>query len=126
MITPLGGSTRETFERASRGCSGIDYIGRFDTRGLPVQIAGEVADEWIRRPTGNAAAEVARRAPRAIRLVWAAAMEAAEQAILDRIPDRYRIGVVLGYHGETACLEDHRNDRKTGQRIVRGCGRRIP
>ena len=106
MITPLGGSTRQTFDRASQGCSGIDYIRRFDTSGLPVQIGGEVADEWIRRPLGDAAAEIAQRAPRAIRLIWAAAMEAADQSALHRIQDRYRIGVVLGYHGETACLED--------------------
>ena len=56
MITPLGGSTRETFERASQGSSGIDYLRRFDTSGLPVRIGGEVADEWIRRPPGSVAA----------------------------------------------------------------------
>jgi len=106
MITPLGGSTRETFERASQGSSGIDYIRRFDTRGLPVQIGGEVADQWIRRPPEASAARLAKMASRAIQLVWVAAMEAAEQAKLDRVQDRYRIGVVLGYHGETACLED--------------------
>jgi 3-oxoacyl-[acyl-carrier-protein] synthase II len=106
MITPLGGSTRETFERASQGSSGIDYIRRFDTRGLPVQIGGEVADQWIRRPPEASAGRLAKMASRAIQLVWVAAMEAAEQAKLDRVQDRYRIGVVLGYHGETACLED--------------------
>jgi len=106
MITPLGGSTRETFERASQGSSGIDYIRRFDTRGLPVQIGGEVADQWIRRPPEASAARLAKMASRAIQLVWVAAMEAVEQAKLDRVQDRYRIGVVLGYHGETACLED--------------------
>jgi 3-oxoacyl-[acyl-carrier-protein] synthase II len=106
MITPLGGSTRETFERASQGSSGIDYLRRFDTSGLPVRIGGEVADEWIRRPPGSVAAELTTMAPRAIHLAWAAATEAAEQAKLDSIQDRYRIGVALGYHGETACLEE--------------------
>jgi len=106
MITPLGGSTRETFERASQGSSGIDYLRRFDTSGLPVRIGGEVADEWIRRPPGSVAAELTKMAPRAIHLAWAAATEAAEQAKLDSIQDRYRIGVALGYHGETACLEE--------------------
>jgi 3-oxoacyl-[acyl-carrier-protein] synthase II len=106
MINPLGGSSRETFERASQGHSGIDYLRRFDTSGLPVRIGGEVADEWIRRPPAAAAVQLEPLAPRAIRLAWAAGMEAAEQAKLDLIPDRYRIGVVLGYHGETACLDD--------------------
>ena len=78
MITPLGGSTRETFERASQGSSGIDYIRRFDTRGLPVQIGGEVADQWIRRPSEASAVRLAKMASRAIQLVWVAAMEAAE------------------------------------------------
>jgi len=105
MITPLGRNTRETFERASQGCSGIDYIRRFDTRGLPVRIGGEVADQWIQRPPG-APAELEKMASRAIRFMWTAATEAAEQAKLDQIPDRHRIGVVLGYHGETADLED--------------------
>src|SRR2546428_11624951 len=33
-------------------------------------------------------------------------MEATEQAKLGRIRDRYRIGVILGYHGETSSLGD--------------------
>ena len=106
MITPLGRNTRETFERASQSCSGIDYIRRFDTRGLPVRIGGEVSDQWIQRPPGARAAGLEKMAARAIRFMWTAATEAAEQAKLDRIPDRYRIGVVLGYHGETADLGD--------------------
>jgi 3-oxoacyl-[acyl-carrier-protein] synthase II len=106
MVTPLGPNTRETFERASQGCSGIDYIRRFDTRGLPVQIGGEIADHWIQRPAGMPAARLEKAASRAIRLMWTATTEAAEQAKLDRIENRSRLGVVLGYHGETASLED--------------------
>jgi 3-oxoacyl-[acyl-carrier-protein] synthase II len=106
MVTPLGPNTRETFERARQGCSGIDYIRRFDTRGLPVQIGGEIADRWIQRPPGMPAARLEKAASRAIRLMWTATTEAAEQAKLDRVEDRSRIGVVLGYHGETASLED--------------------
>jgi 3-oxoacyl-[acyl-carrier-protein] synthase II len=106
MITPLGGTTRETFARASQGCSGIDYIRRFDTRGLPVRIGGEIPDRWIGRPPGNVTARLERMASRAIRFMWTAAQEAVEQAKLDQIANRYRIAVVLGYHGESASLED--------------------
>jgi 3-oxoacyl-[acyl-carrier-protein] synthase II len=106
MITPLGRNVAETFEGASRGASGIDYIRRFDTRGLPVRIAGEISDEWIVRPRVEPAAALESMASRAIRFMWTAGMEATEQAKLDQIGDRYRIGVVLGHHGETACLED--------------------
>src|SRR5207302_380318 len=106
MITPLGRNARETFERASQSCSGIDYIRGFDTRGLPVRIGGEVADQWIRRPPVGPAAKLEKMASRAIRFMWTAATEAVEQAKLDRIPDRYRIGVALGDHGGTASLEE--------------------
>jgi 3-oxoacyl-[acyl-carrier-protein] synthase II len=105
MITPLGRNTGETFEHASQGRSGIDYLRAFDTRGLPVRIGGEVADGWIQRPPG-VAARLERMASRAIQLMWTATMEAAEQAKLGRIRDRYRIGVMLGYHGETSSLGD--------------------
>jgi 3-oxoacyl-[acyl-carrier-protein] synthase II len=105
MITPLGRNTGETFEHASQGRSGIDYLKAFDTRGLPVRIGGEVADQWIQRPPG-VVARLERMASRAIQLMWTAALEAAEQAKLGRIRDRYRIGVMLGYHGETASLGD--------------------
>ena len=47
MVTPLGKDTEETFSRASRGESGIDYIRSFDTTGLPCRIGGEVDDEWL-------------------------------------------------------------------------------
>jgi 3-oxoacyl-[acyl-carrier-protein] synthase II len=104
MITPLGPNTAETFEHASQGRSGIDYLRSFDTRGLPVRIGGEVADEWIQQPP--AAARLERMASRAIRFMWTATLEAADQAKLGRIRDRYRIGVILGYHGETASLAD--------------------
>jgi 3-oxoacyl-[acyl-carrier-protein] synthase II len=106
MITPLGPNARETFERASQGRSGIDYLRCFDTRGLPVRIGGEVADEWIQRPPGAQAARLEKLASRAIRFMWTAGAEAVQQAALDRVQDRYRIGVILGYHGETAPLED--------------------
>ena len=106
MITPLGRDVRETFEHASQGRSGIDFIRRFDTRGLPVRIGGEVPDEWIVRPRAELAAELEKMASRAIQFMWTAGMEATDQAKLDEIRDRYRIGVVLGHHGETARLED--------------------
>ena len=89
MITPLGRNTGETFEHARQGRSGIDYLRAFDTRGLPVRIGGEVADQWIQQPPG-VAARLERMASRAIQLMWTAAMEATEQAKLGRIRDRYR------------------------------------
>src|SRR5438552_12729524 len=92
MITPLGRNARETFERASQSCSGIDYIRGFDTRGLPVRIGGAIADQWILRPQGRPAATLEQMSSRAIRFLWTAATEAVEHAKLDRIPVRDRNG----------------------------------
>src|SRR5438309_1985987 len=120
MITPLGRNARETFARASQSCSGIDYIRGFDTRGLPVRIGGEIADQWIRRPQGGPAAKLEKMASRAVRFMWTAATEAVEQAKLDRIRDRYRIGVALGYHGATASRPFDR--KRSGFVISEGAG----
>jgi 3-oxoacyl-[acyl-carrier-protein] synthase II len=35
MVTPLGKNTEKTFDNASLGKSGIDFITRFDVSGLP-------------------------------------------------------------------------------------------
>ena len=47
MVTPLGKNTEETFENASKGSSGIDYITAFDTTGLPCCIGGEIDNAWL-------------------------------------------------------------------------------
>ena len=47
MVTPLGKNTEETFAKASKGESGIDYIKSFDTTGLPCRIGGEIDDIGI-------------------------------------------------------------------------------
>ena len=106
MITPLGSTAAETFEQARKGRSGIDYITQFDTRGLPVQIGGEVEDDWIRRPPGKKAARLEKIATRGIQLMWSAAAEATAQAKLAEVKERERIGAVFGYHGETPSVHE--------------------
>ena len=106
MITPLGSTAGETFEQARKGRSGIDYITQFDTRGLPVQIGGEVQDDWIRRPPGKKAPRFEKIATRGIQLMWTAAAEAAAQARLAEVKERERIGAVFGYHGEMPSVHE--------------------
>ncbi len=106
MITPLGATTDQTFERAKQGHSGIAYITQFDTRGLPVRIAGQVDDAWVRRPPGEKAARLERLASRAIRMLWTAADEATGAAKLADVTARERIGVIIGYHGEVPSIEE--------------------
>lgn len=98
-VTPLGPDTETTFERASRGESGIGPITAFDAVGLPCDIAGEVPDDGF-GPGAFPLADLSPMASRGAKLAWEAARQAAEQAQLDGIPARHRIGLFLGTFGE--------------------------
>ncbi len=106
MITPLGKDCEETFGRASRGHSGIDFITSFDTTGLPCRIAGEVKDEWIEATGAGADDEVLQYSGRGLTLMNCATAEAALMAGLSGIANRERVGVSLGFHGDYASVED--------------------
>jgi len=105
MITPLGRDTRETFEQASRGMSGIDYIRAFDTRNLPCRIGGQVNDAWLEE-RNDRAERFYKFSSRGLRLMIQATQEAAKQARLGEIGRRERIGVSLGFHGDSPAVED--------------------
>lgn len=99
MVTPLGKDTDETFNRASRGESGIDYIRSFDTTGLPCRIGGEVDDERLQASEEPRECKLDKFTYRGTKFALAAAREAAQQAGISSIADRERIGVTLGCHG---------------------------
>jgi len=106
MITPLGKNTEETFENASKGSSGIDYITAFDTTGLPCRIGGEIDNAWLEGVEDETAHKFDKISSRGLRLMRVAALEAAKQARLDEVENRERIGVSLGSHGDTPSIED--------------------
>ena len=106
MITASGRNSEETFDRCSKGMSGIEYIRSFDTTGLPCQIAGEVREDWIQEFEGRTNQKLRKFSSRGLRLMRIAVSEAAEQARLDRIKERNRIGVSLGSHGDNPSVED--------------------
>jgi len=106
MVTPLGRNCADTFDNASKGISGIDYITSFDTTGLPCRIGGQVRDEWIARFDDSAAGRLERYSSRALRLMRTASLEAADQARLSEVKNRQRIGVTLGSHGENIAVEE--------------------
>jgi 3-oxoacyl-[acyl-carrier-protein] synthase II len=106
MITPLGKNAGETFENASKGRSGIDFIRAFDTRGLPCRVGGEVRDEWLDIIPKPVAARLDRFTSRGMKLMQVATSEAVELARLQEIPNRRRIGLALGYHGENPMVAD--------------------
>ena len=106
MITPLGRNTTETFDRASNGLSGIDYIKSFETNGLPCRVGGEVDDQWIEELLPQSARRLQAYSSRGLRLMSVATREAAGRARLDLVSDRTRIGVSLGSHGDNPSVED--------------------
>ncbi len=106
MITPLGNSTEETFENASNGFSGINFITSFDTGGLPCQIGGQIEDKRLEEFENGNDKRLDKFSSRGLKLMKVAAMEAVQQARLDEISSRERIGVSLGSHGDNPSIED--------------------
>lgn len=106
MVTPLGKNTEETFERAIKGSSGIDYITAFDTTGLPCRIGGQIDNVWIEGVEDETAHRFDKISSRGLRLMRVATLEAAIQARLDEVENRESIGVSLGSHGDTPSIED--------------------
>jgi len=106
MITPLGRNTEETFEKASRGLSGIDYLTCFDTRSLPCQIGGQVKDAWLEEALDPSAQRFYKFASRGLELMRIATLEATGRARLGEVTSRDRIGVSLGFHGDNPAVAD--------------------
>lgn len=106
MITPLGRNASETFDKASAGRSGIDYITSFETKGLPCGIGGEIRDEWISELQEDRLRRLNIFSSRGLRMMMIATAEAARQAGLADIIDRGRIGVALGSHGDNPDIKD--------------------
>jgi 3-oxoacyl-[acyl-carrier-protein] synthase II len=105
MITALGKNTQETFDCASRGVSGIDYITAFDTTHLPCRIGGQVKDTWLEGEEARAE-RFYKFSSRGLRLMRKATAEATQQARLENVTHRDRIGVSLGFHGDSPAVED--------------------
>jgi 3-oxoacyl-[acyl-carrier-protein] synthase II len=106
MITPIGKDSRETFENAQNGVSGIDFLSSFETEGLPCRIGGQVSDSWLNAFTARGLQGIEKCSSRGLKLMISAASEAVGSARLDLIENRSRIGVSLGNHGENPSIED--------------------
>ncbi len=106
MITPIGKNSRETFENAKNGVSGIDFLSFFETQGLPCRIGGQVDDSWLNPFPAKGLQGIEKCNSRGLKLMISAVSEAVESAGLNSIENRDRIGVSLGYHGENPTVED--------------------
>ena len=97
VISPLGGSVDELWQRALKGESGITRLSTIDPEGYPCQVAGQVHDfdptEWMERKD-------ARRMARFSQFAIAAGRQALDDADLDLDTiDRQRAGTVIGNGG---------------------------
>ena len=81
-VTPLGNDAPSTWRAAVAGESGIDFIKSFDPSEFPVRVAAEVKDFDA---SGLVNAKEARRLDRNVLLALAAAVEAKEDAGLQRL-----------------------------------------
>jgi 3-oxoacyl-[acyl-carrier-protein] synthase II len=91
-VTPLGLDAPATWRAAVAGESGIDWIGAFDTTGLPVRIAGEVKGF---DPASVASPKDARRLDRNVLFALSAAREALTDSGLEGF-DPTRVGIIFG------------------------------
>ena len=105
MITSLGKDAEETFENASQGKSGIDYLTAFDTTHLPCRIGGQVKDEWLEKSDPEAD-RFYKFSSRGLKLMRTATLEAAGQARLHDLTNRERIGISFGFHGDSPEVDD--------------------
>lgn len=93
-MSPLGHTAYESWQSLIEGRSGIGPITQFDPTGLPVTIAGEVKD-FV--PKEYMDFKEARRMSRASQLAIAAArMAIADAGLPEPLPDRERVGVLVG------------------------------
>jgi 3-oxoacyl-[acyl-carrier-protein] synthase II len=92
VVSPLGLDAASTWKAAIAGQSGIDWIGAFDTEGLPVRLAGEVKGF---DPLTVAGPKDARKLERNVLFALSAAREALEDSGLTDF-DPTRVGVIFG------------------------------
>lgn len=95
-VNPLGNNVSDSWDAVANRRSGIGAITRFDTSNLSCRIAGEVRNFNYADYFEGEMAKKAKRMDRFCHYAAAAAKEAVEQAGIDTISDRRRIGVGVG------------------------------
>ena len=122
-MTPLGGDVASTFDAAREGRSGIDVVRRFDPEKLPCRIAGEIEDEWLASQENGGGRRLDKFSTRGVRMMRVAVSQAARAARLGEVPERKRVGVALGSHGDHPQVEELLRIFPTGgPRMATPCG----
>jgi 3-oxoacyl-[acyl-carrier-protein] synthase II len=96
VVAPNGIGRHEFCEAILEGRSGVGYIQSFDTKGLPIQIAGEILDFDVLPYLGEHRKN-AKLMSRAVRFgVGAASMAVEDSGLRDEELDPARVGVCMG------------------------------
>lgn len=95
-VNPMGNSVAESWQRVVAGESGIGTITRFDASELPTQIAGEVRNFVYSDFFTQDMVKKAKRMDTFCHYGAAALREAWDQARLDTVSDKRRIGISVG------------------------------
>lgn len=117
-ITPLGLTVDATWQQLLQGCSGINYISKFDTADLRVNFAGEVRDF---DPGNYMDRKEARRLDPYLQYAIAATKEAVADAALNmEVEEPTRMGAIVGsgIGGLHAFVENIEVTRERGLRKV--------
>lgn len=95
MLTPLGNTVADTWQKLTAGESGIGYIQRFDTEAFGVKIGGELKDLDISKYMDR---KEARRMDPFMQYGLIAVAQAVQDASLDSLSDdqKKRTGVAMG------------------------------
>ncbi len=95
MLTPLGNTVADTWQKITAGESGIGYIQRFDTEAFGVKIGGELKDLDISKYMDR---KEARRMDPFMQYGLIAVAQAVQDASLDSLSDdqKKRTGVAMG------------------------------
>jgi 3-oxoacyl-[acyl-carrier-protein] synthase II len=91
-VSPIGNDVASTWDAATSGRSGVDFIRAFDPEGLSVTIAAEVKEF---DPTSAVSAKEARKFDRNVIFAVASSKEAVADAGLNGF-DPNRVGIVFG------------------------------
>lgn len=95
-VNPLGNSVKATWDALLEGKSGISGITHFDASHLACRIAGEVKDFDYTLYFSGDMQKKAKRMDRFCHYAAAAMKEASDQAGLQGIAERHRIGISVG------------------------------
>ncbi|MGL4533746.1 MAG: beta-ketoacyl-ACP synthase II [Fusobacteriaceae bacterium] len=119
MISSLGNSTKETWEKINLGETGVDYITAFDTENMPVKIAAEVKN-FDPTQYGIEKKEIKKLARNTQFAIAASKMALEDSGLIIDETNRERVGVIVssGIGGMEVFEEQHKTMLEKGVKRI--------